>query len=90
MKNGGGPEANSQVVPSGGPLPVDGGQLSMTVGAREGQAMGIGLAGAVSADRPVGRDHTEIGSATAAYSASREGKRLNMLGFNSHLLDREE
>lgn len=24
-----------------------------------------------------------------AYSATREGRRLNMLGFNSHLLDRD-
>lgn len=46
--------------------------------------MSMGLA---SADRPHGRDRADIGGA-AAFSASREGKRLNMLGFNSHLLDR--
>ncbi len=61
----------------------------MTVGARDAQAMGIGLAGTTSAERPAGRDHSDIASTTAAYSASREGKRLNMLGFNSHLLERD-
>ena len=75
-------------VPSGGHVPAEG-SLNMTVGARDAQAMGIGLAGAQSVERPPGRDHSEIASTTAAFSASREGKRLNMLGFNSHLMDRE-
>ena len=75
-------------VPSGGQVPVEG-QLSMTVGARDAQTMGIGLAGAQSVERPAGREHTEIASTTAAFSASREGRRLNMLGFNSHILDRD-
>ena len=45
-----------------------------------GQSMGIGVS---SAERPGGvmRDRPE---AVGAYSASREGKRLNMLGFNNN------
>ena len=48
--------------------------------------MGIGIASAERTGGPL-RDRLDM---TGAYSASREGKRLNMLGFNNaghHLID---
>ena len=49
-----------------------------TLPIENGQSMG--LAGAITADQPPRRDRTDI---TGVYSASREGKRLNMLGFDN-------
>jgi hypothetical protein len=51
-----------------GPLPIESGQV-------------MGLAGAMTAEQPPRRDRTDI--AGGVYSASREGKRLNMLGFDN-------
>jgi len=49
-----------------------------TIPIENGQVMG--LAGAMTAEQPPRRDRTDI---AGVYSASREGKRLNMLGFEN-------
>ena len=74
------------LAPSGGSVPADNALNNGPSDNSQGQSMGIGVS---SVERPGGamRDRPEV---VGAYSASREGKRLNMLGFNNaghHLLD---
>ena len=58
---------------------------SNPAGMGQGPMLGVSMG---SAERQPARDRGEI-AANSAFSASREGKRLNMLGFNSHLLERD-
>ena len=74
------PLSNESAEPSGGMVPTDN-LLSQGVTAANNapsQAMNLHTA---ERERPTGR---EIGDMPGAFSASRENKRLNMLGFGSN------
>ena len=71
----------SSVLPSGGSVPSDNALAVAGIPSaiENAQSMGVGMASAERANGPAPiRDRVEVG----AFSASREGKRLNMLGFN--------
>ena len=71
--NGTQPQVVQGAAASGGSVPID--TAYNNNGQADGQSMGLS-----SAERPALRDRAEV---IGAYSASREGKRLNMLGFNA-------
>lgn len=74
-------------APSGGAVPADNALVSNN-GPPDGQAVSLAV---TSAERPTGPAIRGDREVAGAYSASREGKRLNMLGFSNpahhHLLD---